>query len=466
MGQNYYGLFTKIKRKPLGTNSLAGLIILVLFTAGFFSNLVAQTVIVHDAVLKIDNSLIFRSENLVLKSQGSIKLDSGSTIQVSNIFANNSGQATDLGSGTMMFVGDGNSVLIGDGSTRFENIKVAKSNSNFEVALRSDIKVDGSIYMQKGDIDLGDYSIDLGTTGAIVGESNQNRIKATNGMAEGFGSGYIVAIREIEAGENQNLAGLGLDVFSNNYLGSKTIMRYGKIIDGENYFTADTCAYRTFFIPSLGHQNNSRNVDVKFFSEELFSCIGGQSEKPSEYSAYLLTFDSRKTGTDVNLEWKVYGIMNMESFEIEASNDNVNYLSLGSYFDLGLEESINSFSFDDNVSGYIGQFKYYRLKQNINSSDAKYYGPLAIDLGSAQNFKPYFTSQQTLGIETEVAIEGSYNLQVFNALSQPVVNIKTYLHAGRNTLSINLPELPDGIYIVKLAGEQIVFSEKLVKTLK
>ncbi len=466
MVQNNFFLFRKLKGalKALILTQLAIPLFLILATVG--NTLSAQTVIIKDANLKIGNSVFLKSANLILQSQGSLKIESGSYVQISSVLANNTGATSNFSKGTLSFNGDENSMIIGDNGIILNNLAIIKDASTAEVALRNDIQVDGILLMKRGDLDLGNFSINLGSTGIVEGETNENRIKATNGLAEGSGSGYIFASRNIEGGDNQNIAGLGLDVFSNSNLGQRIIFRYGKIIGGENYFTADTCAYRTFYLPTFNKHSSSNNIEVNFFTEELYSCVQVQDESIDGYDAYFLNFDSEKNGETVNLNWKVYGVMNMESFDLEASNDDINYQSLATFVNLGNEKTINNFSFSDDISNHQGNFKFYRLKQNDSNSPAIYYGPLAIDFNNNESFKPYFSGNDILSIETTLNTSGNYKIHIYNALSQQVFEYQTYIVNGFNLEKLDLPSLPNGIYIIKLTNENSIFSEKLVKKIE
>jgi len=87
-----------------------------------------------------------------------------------------------------------------------------------DLQLQNHVFVSGNLTMTNGNVNLNNYSIDLGTTGRIEGESRSSRITGQNG-------GFIRATTNLNAPQQSNPGNLGLQLTSDKNLGQTIIIR-------------------------------------------------------------------------------------------------------------------------------------------------------------------------------------------------------------------------------------------------
>lgn len=123
------------------------------------------------------------------------------------------------GKGTVIFSGDAPSnetLITGSGVHKFFNLIIAKQFNN--VMLKSNISVDSILEFYAGNLDIGEFDVDLGTTGIIAAEKDSSRVVSES-------TGVVRSVQEIVDSTLINFGNLGLRVASANYLGWSTVER-------------------------------------------------------------------------------------------------------------------------------------------------------------------------------------------------------------------------------------------------
>jgi hypothetical protein len=145
----------------------------------------------------------------------------------------------------------------GSNITSFYNLTV--NNSSVGIVIDKNIIVKNILLMDDGDIDLKNDTIDLVKTGTITGETEANRIKAGN---TGINTGIIKTTKTISNVTDYNPANLGLEITTNQNLGTITIVRGHQRQQGSGSFTSNYSIDRYFDVPGIGEIDGS-NVNVK-----------------------------------------------------------------------------------------------------------------------------------------------------------------------------------------------------------
>lgn len=149
--------------------------------------------------------------NWVMAGSG-VRLVASGTVNMNlrqgNWVNNASATAFTPGTGTVLFTGNtAASEVSGSFSTTFYNLTVNKTGQ--ELQLLTAASVSGTASLAAGNLNLGNVTLDLGTTGTLSGESYPNGNRA---YCIDNNTGRIRVQRTLAAGANTDIAGLGLDL--------------------------------------------------------------------------------------------------------------------------------------------------------------------------------------------------------------------------------------------------------------
>ena len=125
----------------------------------------------------------------------------------------------EAGNGAVVFTGDAatfSSTIGGDRPIRFYDLVVGKSFNDLQ--LNIDAFITGNIILNSGNLQLNNYTLDLGNTGTIVGESNSSYITGING-------GTIKRTAVLNTPQAVNPGNIGVELTSQARLGSTVITR-------------------------------------------------------------------------------------------------------------------------------------------------------------------------------------------------------------------------------------------------
>ena len=128
----------------------------------------------------------------------------------------NDGSFNDGNSRVLMVGSAGIQSIGGNGITSFSNLTVNKTAGI--VQLNRNIAVSNLLTMMQGNLDLSAFTISLGGSGTLTGESSQSAIVGTQG-------GTITAVRKWISSAPVNPGNLGMEISTSNNLGLITVER-------------------------------------------------------------------------------------------------------------------------------------------------------------------------------------------------------------------------------------------------
>lgn len=366
--------------------------------------------------LKMSGNATIKADHLIVKEAGVVQMTSDNNfLTLTGDLVNNSGQTLQLNQGTVAFVGTPAQNINGSSNFVFQNIGVNASN----LVLGQDIQVNGSLTLVKGNVDLRNKNLDLSNTGEIVNETNENRIKSTDGMNEGKGIGKIYATRFIGFGENYNVAGLGIDINSNSYVGIKTITR--------SHFTSNvgetSSISRSFSLPEFGKFTEDNNVTIHYFQNELNGL--------SESNLAIFSYKNSKLS---------------ESYP--TSIDNTSKKAFPQLASLNIT---NNNSGDD---GYSNFTLAYKTTLNEDNKTNEFDG---------ENFKAFYApSSNTVNIQYVAKEPKNFTVNIYNALSVKVTSMNFVVQEGENTLRIDVSNFRKSMYFLSMSNKKQIFSSKFI----
>jgi hypothetical protein len=346
-------------------------------------------------------------------------MNDNAQVVISDINFRNLGTFT-AGNGTIAFVGSVNNSILGNNIT-FNNLKINKNNSDLTITAGTNFNVIGNLQLVKGDLDLSNSIISLGTTGIIVDETEDNRIKVGDPYNN---TGTITISRTINNStyNYSNLSNIGIEITTPKNLGNIIITRGHQIQTGNFNESVE----RYYIIPDIGEITSSNYIRMKYFDVELnglietdlqfFQTVSYGSDiwwtpcstsiltptnvasfTDPEYDAWIynhsISFDDKFTLAlkdyplpvellsfnfnceTLTLNWTTASEINNVGFIIEKSTDFETFQQIGYVQGVGNNNVIMSYSFID--SELFEGDNYYRLKQ-IDADGGFEYSAIAV----------------------------------------------------------------------------------------
>jgi hypothetical protein len=166
-----------------------------------------------------------------------------------------------------------------------------------------------------------------------------------------------------------------------------------------------------------------------------------------------------------HLNWSSLQESNSSHFEIERSNDGVNFYQVGKVIAKGSSDKVLDYSFDDLRSN--AGFNYYRLKlldkdgkfqySNIEVLNVNIIGTYVTGIYPAP-----FIDKVNVIISSEISARAKIDL--FDNTGKLLISQQVVLNkAVTNLLVDKLDKLPKGFYFIKVQAGETIIVNKLVK---
>jgi len=227
-------------------------------------------------------------------------VNGGPTLVLNNAGITNNGAFTG-GSGTVLFTGDAatdQSFVRGDQPVNFGNLVINKSSN--DVQLNNNATVSDSIIMERGNLELNNYTLDLGSTGRIVGERDSCRITGVEG-------GLVKVSAILRSPRAVNPGNIGIELTSEADLGATLIQR-GHV--QQTNANGSTSIQRYFDISPAS--NTDLPATIRFFY--LDSELAGMAKEQ------LVVFSRRGDGSN----WTQWGADAADRVQNWVAKANIN----------------------------------------------------------------------------------------------------------------------------------------------
>jgi hypothetical protein len=166
----------------------------------------------------------------------------------------------------------------------------------------------------------------------------------------------------------------------------------------------------------------------------------------------LIEFRGFKDEKAINLQWKTASELNNSGFEIEKSNDGKEWNRINFIDGNGTATKVNDYQYQD-TNPFSG-LNYYRLKQIDFDGAFEYSKVIAINFSKERELQfypnPVSDKFQIVGIE-----EGEIVIMDYMG--------KTILQTNFKGSEIDISELANGIYFVKVSSKNQIWTKRLIK---
>ena len=419
---------------------------------------------------------IYISAGTNLVANGNIQLVVNNTSFVNNgTFVPSTGTVSIFGNASTA-----NSSIGGSSATGFNNLVLNKTAN--DALLGNNISIAGSLNMTLGNLQLNNFTADLGTTGVITGESTTSYITGTSG-------GLITRTATLNAPSNENPGNIGIGITSGANLGVTTITR-GHV--EQMVSPTQPSILRYYIVQPANNTGLNATVEFHYFDHELnaitetelgswISSNGGAtwsydgsnglntttniltktglaslsritlSDNPLVLAVRSIQLRATLVNNDALLTWKTIGEYNNHHFDIERSSNGSGFATIGTTPGTGNSNAVQLYTHTD-LNPFSG-ITYYRIKQV--DLDGRFSYSAIVFVNTAQNASSYLQVfpnpvNSAVNILFYSSVQKNAVLRIYDATGKLVGTKSIVVTRGINTLNWDLNNLSPATYLLGL----------------
>ncbi len=260
-------------------------------------------------------------------------------------------------------------------------------------------------------------------------------------------------------GDVSNLDGIGSKVRIVH--GSPAINQVFEVRSGSNLGGGEEIG--AFF--GLGTDTTVDSVIVTFLSGEVVvqTNVGADQKlvinEAAPLAVDLVNFDANKKEKEVLLEWTTFSETENKSFDIERSNDGRSFESIGFVLGGGTTEEVRNYNFIDERP--LEGDNYYRLLQTDYDGKETFSEIRMVEFPLETTEIAIAPNPVTKGMFTVnySGAEEELNIELFDVFGKL---LQRDLIQNKETKELNVSNLPNGLYVLRLSGRLIHQSEKML----
>ncbi len=180
----------------------------------------------------------------------------------------------------------------------------------------------------------------------------------------------------------------------------------------------------------------------------------------------LTSFTARATAEGVLLNWTTASEINNHGFEIERSNDGIEFYTVAFVQGAGTSTESREYVYNDNVEYKGGETFYYRLKQVDLDGRVEYSDIIEVEFDIVkefvlnQNYPNPFNPSTT--IKYAVPQTSLVNIKVYDLTGQEVASlVNETKEAGTYEIKFDARNLASGVYIYRMVAGNFTSVKKL-----
>ncbi|MDI1233075.1 MAG: T9SS type A sorting domain-containing protein [bacterium] len=187
---------------------------------------------------------------------------------------------------------------------------------------------------------------------------------------------------------------------------------------------------------------------VNTFSPFTFGSLGGLNPLP--VSLINFTAIPNQSTKTVDLNWQTASEENNKYFEVMYSTDLVNWKTIGVLNSKGSSDQLNSYFMIHNKTNAIN---YYKLKQVDNDGKYAFSDIKVVKFNEGNNNVVVYPNPSAGIVTIQNATDANY--QVIDITGKVIMN-------GTFNNSIQLSNLPKGLFVIRVESEEGVHTEKII----
>ncbi len=177
----------------------------------------------------------------------------------------------------------------------------------------------------------------------------------------------------------------------------------------------------------------------------------------------LSAFKAQVLDNDVQLAWETATETENAGFEVERSTDGRRFSSLGFVEGNGNSSEVQSYTYTDKDLK-AGQTYFYRLKQVDFDGSFEYSEVISARITGKELSATLFPNpgKGMTNIQLETPAAGNVDISVFDATGKMLLTENLPANEGMNTLPLDLSDIQEGIYFVKMEQGDLTAYERLI----
>jgi ELWxxDGT repeat protein len=179
----------------------------------------------------------------------------------------------------------------------------------------------------------------------------------------------------------------------------------------------------------------------------------------------LLEFKGAVQNDNGFLQWKTDNELNTKSFAVERSTDGRHFSAVGNV-NAANENGVHNYDYTDaNIKSLGSSIVYYRLRQVDVDSKSTYSRVVALTLDKQKSFAMLYPNPvgKDINLTITLAKKDKLNWRLMDTYGRVIRNGNYELGAGSTALTIDGSKLSPGNYYLRLNGELLQQSIKIVK---
>lgn len=210
-----------------------------------------------------------------------------------------------------------------------------------------------------------------------------------------------------------------------------------------------------FIICFSNYSSTTTSVPLNFFGSASVSC--------SPLPIVLLDFSAECKDNYTNISWTTATEINNDYFELEKSDDAINFVSLGTIKGGGNSHQMKEYQYTDYEPS--NKTVYYRLKQVDFDGKTEVFDiiPASCNVNPSFEVNQLLFNENQLNFNITTSQHQGANIQLFNAQGQLIKTFNTFLNTGVNQINLENNSLGSGIYMLNIIGEKNHYSTKVFK---
>lgn len=175
------------------------------------------------------------------------------------------------------------------------------------------------------------------------------------------------------------------------------------------------------------------------------------------------SFNASLQNNQAKINWTTYSEINMENYELEKSNDGINFQKLTTVISNNVL-SVSQYNYTDGA--LFNGNNFYRIKSIEKSGFATYSNTIKLFNGKQSGIRihPTIVNTGSFNIQLNNLPKGNYEIMLYNTAGvQMLKKVITNEVQGTISQTINLPSgASKGLYIVTVYGKDINVNQKIV----
>ena len=192
------------------------------------------------------------------------------------------------------------------------------------------------------------------------------------------------------------------------------------------------------------------------FTDTDFSSLGIGTES-SVLPLELLNFTVKKINKTTQLDWITAHEVNIKNFDIERMSSSSKFEKIGTVKPKSNNSSENLYTFLD--ANPLDGVNYYRLKINDLDGTSKYSKTISLDFASPKLHVKVFPNPTRGNLSIDLGDAENAKIRILNISGMEVL----YKLGQSGQTSIDISNLPNGMYFVEIATNSLLIREKIIK---